>query len=198
MGRRTASRYNPLSVVNGEITRLIGAWLQGDNSAEDALFSALYRHLHSRALHLLHTEPASQSLGPTALVHEAYLRLKHSEALDVVNREHFLRLAAKVMRRILVDRARARLACKRHVELVRVDDLEELICTDADADEILAVDEALTKLQEHSPRQALVVELRYFAGYSLEETATALGIAERTVKRDWDLARTRLKIAITG
>jgi RNA polymerase sigma factor (TIGR02999 family) len=185
-------------VADGEITQLIAAWLRGDKAAENALFDALYRQLHHRALQLLRGEPAGRSMGPTALVHEAYLRLERAEALEVGNREHFLRLAAKVMHRILVDRARARLSAKRGGDLVRVDEFEHLIRTDADADEILAVDTALTKLKEQSPRQAQVVELRYFAGYSLEETAMVLGVAERTVKRDWNVARVRLKIAIAG
>lgn len=185
-------------MAEGEITVLIAAWLRGDKAAENALFEALYRQLHRRALLLLHGEPAGQSMGPTALVHEAYLRLERSEALQVGNREHFLRLAARVMHSILVDRARARKSVKRGGDLARVDEIDQLVRTDADADEILAVDTALGKLKEQSPRQAQVVELRYFAGYSLEETAMVLGVAERTVKRDWNVARTRLKIAIAG
>jgi RNA polymerase sigma factor (TIGR02999 family) len=91
-----------------DITRLIAEWQRGNKAAENALFEALYNRLHTRALHLLCTEPRGQSMGPTALVHEAYLRLERSEGLEIADRNHFLKLAAKVMHQILVDRARAR------------------------------------------------------------------------------------------
>ena len=91
---------------SGDITRLISEWKRGDKSAENALFEALYNRLHAKALHLLHSEPRRQSMGPTALVHEAYLRLERSERLEITDREHFVKLVAKVMRGILVDRAR--------------------------------------------------------------------------------------------
>ncbi len=177
---------------------LIAAWRRGDKGAENALFEALYTRLHARALQCLRGEPRGQSLSPTALVHEAYLRFRRSERLEIAGRDHFLRLVAKVRRQIVVDRARASHSEKRGGGLVRVEETGQLVRTGADADEILAVDRALGKLKLQSPRQAQVVELRYFAGYSLEETAVLLGAAERTVKRDWDAARTRLKIAIEG
>jgi RNA polymerase sigma factor (TIGR02999 family) len=182
----------------GNITGLIAAWRRGDKAAENALFEALYARLHGIALRCIQGQVPSQSLGATALIHEAYLRFHRSERLNVADRNHFLRLAAKVMRQILVDRARARHSEKRGGDQVRVEETEQLVRTEADAIEILAVDRALGSLKRQSPRQAQVVELRYFAGYSLEETALVLGIAERTVKRDWDAARTRLKIAIDG
>ena len=93
---------------SGDITRLISEWKRGNKAAENALFEALYKRLHAKALHLLHSEPRRQSMGPTALVHEAYLRLERSERLEITDREHFVKLVAKVMRGILVDRARAR------------------------------------------------------------------------------------------
>jgi len=183
---------------SGDITRLISEWQRGNKAAENALFEALYKKLHARALQVLRNWPRGQSMGPTALVHEAYLRLERSERLEIADREHFVRLSAKVMHQILVDRSRARLSAKRGGDQVRVDQLDDLVRTDADADEILAVDTALVKLKKQSPRQAQVVVLRYFAGFSLEETAVLLGVAEKTVKRDWDAARTRLRIAIDG
>jgi len=181
-----------------DITHLIAEWQHGDKAAENALFEALYRKLHARALQVLQSEPRGQSLGPTALVHEAYLRLERSEGLEVADRNHFLKLVAKVMRGILVDRARARLSAKRGGDLVRVDDMSQLVRTDADADEILAVNRALTKLRQQFPRQAQLVELKYYAGYTLEESAVVMGVSERTAKRDWDQARTRLQEAIDG
>jgi RNA polymerase sigma factor (TIGR02999 family) len=182
----------------GDITGLIAAWRRGDKAAENALFDALYARLHGIALRCIHGQLPSPSLGATALIHEAYLRFHRSERIEVADRYHFLRLAAKVMRQILVDRARARRSEKRGGDQVRVEETEQLVRSEADAVEILAVDRALGSLKRQSPRQAQVVELRYFAGYSLEETALVLGVAERTVKRDWDAARTRLKIAIDG
>ncbi len=182
----------------GDITGLIAAWRRGDKAAENALFEALYAKLHGIALRCVQDQLPSPSLGATALIHEAYLRFHRSERIEVADRYHFLRLVAKVMRQILVDRARARRSEKRGGDQVRVEDTEQLVRTEADAVEILAVDRALGSLKRQSPRQAQVVELRYFAGYSLEETAMVLGVAERTVKRDWDAARTRLKIAIDG
>lgn len=183
---------------SGDITRLIAAWQRGDKAAENALFEALYRRLHTKALQLLRSEPRGQSLGPTALVHEAYLRLERSERLEIADREHFVKLVAKVMRGILVDRARARLTSKRGGDRVRVEDTGQLVRTDADADEILAVDLALGELKRQSPRQAQLVILRYYGGFTLQESAAVLHVAERTAKRDWEAARTRLRIAIDG
>lgn len=181
-----------------DITRLISAWRGGDKNAENALFEALYKHLHSKALGLLRREPRGGSLGATALVHEAYLRFQRSACLEVADRNHFLKLAAKVMHQIVVDRARARHSEKRGGDVVRVEQTDQLVCTDADADQILAVDLALGQLQRHLPRQAQLVELKYFAGYTLEESAMVLGVSQRTLKRDWDQARVRLQIAIEG
>ena len=183
---------------SGDITRLISEWQRGNKAAENALFEALYQKLHTKALQVLRSEPRGQSMGPTALVHEAYLRLERSERLEITDREHFVKLVAKVMRGILVDRARARLSAKRGGDQVRVDEGVQLVRTDVDADEILAVDLALGELKRQSPRQAQLVVLRYYGGFTLAESAAVLHVAERTAKRDWDAARTRLKIAIEG
>lgn len=185
-------------MASGDITRLISEWRRGDKAAENALFEALYRRLHSKALQVLRTWPSAQSMGPTALVHEAYLRLERAERLQISDREHFIKLVAKVMRAILVDRSRARLSAKRGGDQVRVDEADQLIRTDAHADEILAVDLALGELKRQSPRQAQLVVLKYYGGFTLEESAAVMGVSERTLKRDWDAARTRLKIAIEG
>jgi RNA polymerase sigma factor (TIGR02999 family) len=184
-------------VASGPITRLISAWQSGDPLAENALFDALYETLHRIALERLRIE-RSPTLGPTALVHEAFLRFRSAERLTINNSQHFLFLAGRVMRRILVDRARARLSQKRGRDIVRVELVEQVVREESDADEIIAVDRALADLAKQSPRQAQLVELRYFGGLSEEETAGALGISARTVRREWQLARTRLKIAITG
>jgi len=181
-----------------DITRLISEWQRGNKAAENSLFDALYRRLHSKALQVLRNEAPGQSMGPTALVHEAYLRLERSERLEILDRYHFLKLVAKVMHQILVDRARARRSEKRGGELVRLEDADQLVRTDADADEILAVDLALLSLKRQSRRQAELVELKYYAGYTLEESAAVMGVSERTARRDWDVARVRLQEAIDG
>jgi RNA polymerase sigma factor (TIGR02999 family) len=181
-----------------EITRLISDWQRGDKNAENALFEALYKRLHEIALHYMRTEPGGGSLGATGLIHEAYLRLGRSEDLHITDRTHFLALAARVMRRILIDRARARRSEKRGGEQAAIEIRDALVVTDQDADEILAVDRALEQLTRQSPRQSQLVELRYFAGYSIEESAAVLGVSTRTARREWQVARTRLKVAIDG
>jgi len=181
----------------GEITNLISQWQRGDKTAEDALFKALYHKLHVMALHYLRGERKGDSLGATALVHEAYLRFEQSEGLRILNRTHFLALAARVMRRILVDRARARSAAKRSAEAASCEDAD-LFGTDSQAEEVLAVNLAMESLARQSQRQAQLVELRYFGGFNEDEAAGILGISVRTVRREWQVARTRLKIAIDG
>jgi RNA polymerase sigma factor (TIGR02999 family) len=181
----------------GEITNLISKWQQGDKAAEHALFEAVYHKLHIMALHYLRTERKGDSLGATALVHEAYLRFEQSERLQVLNRAHFLALAARVMRRILVDRARARSTAKRSAETASCEDAD-LFGSDSQAEEVLAVNLALESLARQSPRQAQLVELRYFGGFSEDETAGILGVSVRTIRRDWQVARTRLRIAMDG
>jgi RNA polymerase sigma factor (TIGR02999 family) len=183
--------------MDEDITRLIAEWQQGNRESESALFERLYQRLHSIAVHLARSERAENSLGPTALIHEAYMRFCGSTQLKIVNRSHFLALAARVMRRILVDRARARKAAKRNSG---EEDHEAVAWfrDDGDVDEVIAVDRALDVLQTRSPRQCRLVELRYFGGYTIEESAAALDISPRHARREWDVARTRLREAIDG
>jgi RNA polymerase sigma factor (TIGR02999 family) len=188
-----------LGMDPGNITRLIAMWRSGDKSAENALFGALYHRLHAIAVGRLRNEPRNRPLGATTLVHEAYLRLTKSENFVANDRHHFLALVAKVMRCIVIDKARERKSRKRGGEGVEVEIIEdELFASDAEADQILAVDVALKALAKRSPRQAQIVELRYFAGFDEEEVAAILKISSRTVRRDWDVARTRLRVAIEG
>lgn len=158
----------------------------------------MYLRLHSLAVQCLKSERPGHTIGATALVHEAYLRFETSERLDIVDRSHFLALAARVMRRILVDKARARQTDRRGNDPAAVELTDALVKTDADAEGILAVDRALDRLAEQSARLAQLVELRYFAGYTFEESAVVLGLSARTVRRDWQIARTRLRVAIDG
>ncbi len=183
--------------MDEDITRLIAEWQDGNREAESALFERLYQRLHAIAMHLARNERIEDSLGPTALIHEAYLRFCGSAKLKIVNRAHFLALAARVMRRILVDRARARKAAKRNAS----DEEAEAVLwfrNEADVDEVIAVDRALEVLETRSPRQCRFVELRYFGGYTVEESAAALDISPRHARREWDVARTRLREAIDG
>jgi RNA polymerase sigma factor (TIGR02999 family) len=181
-----------------KITRLISDWQRGNRDAENALFEALYLRLHGIAAQCLRSESPGHSMGPTMLVHEAYLRFQKAERLEVADRGHFLALSARVMRRIVVDRARARRTEKRGGDQMR-DDLDQAFAAnDSETEEILAVDRALESLFRQSERQAQLVELRFFAGFNEDEAADALGISKRTVRREWQVARTRLRMAING
>jgi RNA polymerase sigma-70 factor (ECF subfamily) len=181
-----------------EITQLIAEWQQGDRGAESELFEALYRALHDIAVMSLRSDRQADSLGPTGLVHEAYLRLSKSKDLHIVDRAHFLSLCARVMKRIVVDKARKRKTVKRGSDGQRVELEDPMLPTEQHADEIILVDTALGELAEVYPRQAQLVEVRYFTGLSLDEASLALGISSRTAKRDWELARLWLKTRLNG
>jgi RNA polymerase sigma factor (TIGR02999 family) len=185
-------------MADAEITLLIAEWQDGNRAAEAALFDALYRDLHRIALQVLRSEPSGRTLGATELLHEAYIRFNKTQGLSVANRSHFLALAARVMRRLLVDRARARKAEKRGADPLRVEATESIVQADPDADRIIAVDRALEELGENSSRLSRLVELRYYAGYTLEESAEILGVSTRTARREWQVARTRLRGIIDG
>lgn len=181
----------------GEVTRLLGAWGGGDRAAADRLFALLYEELRRIAHRALADQRHEATLQTTALVHELYLRLVGGFQPASDDRRRFFGAAAKVMRRILVDRARERLAAKRGAgERPGTLDEERLArdgtSLETQAAEALAVDEALAALERHDPRLAELVELRFFAGCSVEESADLLGLSERTVKRDWQKARALL------
>lgn len=184
---------------HGEITRLIVEWQRGNPNAENALFEALYKRLHGIALNYIRSERPNATMGATALVHEAYLRFRRSERLEIADSSHFLRLAARVMRQILVDRARAYRAAKRQADArAEADNLDMLVSKDADAEEIIAVDRALESLARRSQRQAQLIELRFFAEFTEEEAAIILGVSARPIRREWQVARTRLRAEING
>lgn len=182
----------------GEVTRLLGAWGGGDRAAADRLFALLYGELHRLAHRALADQRNEATLQTTALVHELYLRLLGSFRPADDDRRRFYGAAAQVMRRILIDRARERLAEKRGggVRPETLDDGAGALV--ARAAETLAVDEALTALERHDERLARIVELRFFAGFSVEETAELLALSERTVKRDWQKARALLADWMAG
>lgn len=176
----------------GEVTKLLLSWNDGDGNALEALMPLLYNELRLMAERSLRRERPGHTLAPTALVHEAYLRLVVQEEIDWQNRAHFLGLAGRTMRRILIEHARRRQAAKRDAG-VRMTLDEGVAAADERLVDILALDEALSRLAELDPRQAKLVELRYFAGLKIEEVAEVLEASPRTIKREWTLARTWLK-----
>lgn len=172
----------------GRVTQLLKAMRTGDERAAEELLPLVYQELHRLARAYMRRERVEHTLQPTALINEAYLRLAHND-VDWQNREHFIGVAAQVMRRVLVDYARQHNAQMRGGELKRVEFDEGFAVSNERMEEVVSLDEALSKLAVANPRQARVVELRYFAGLSVEQIAAMLGIAERSVKRDWALAR---------
>lgn len=172
------------------VTQLLRAWQRGDSRASDELAPIVYRELRQLAASRLRGERGGHTLQATALVHEAWLRLADQRA-DWQNREHFFAIAARAMRRILVDHARRRAAAKRGdgAGQVPVDDVAHLLPAPMPDGRLLALDEALDRLAALDARQAQVVELRYFAGLSVDDTAALLDLSPTTVKRDWATAR---------
>jgi RNA polymerase sigma factor (TIGR02999 family) len=174
----------------GDVTQLLQRAREGDRLALDELIPVVYRELKDQAAHQLRHEQHHLTLQPTALVHEAYLRLLNNQRIQWQDRAHFFAVAAQMMRRILVDHARARGAAKRGhgATCVPLDDAagegeqERLI-------DILMLDDVLTRLAAIDSRQVQVVEMRVFAGFTVDETAAALGVSPRTVKADWQMAR---------
>ena len=172
----------------GEITRLLNAWRNGDQAALEQLAPAVESELHQLARLYLSKEPAGNTLQPTALVNEAYLRLIEWNTVEWQNRAHFYAVAAKIMRRLLVNQAIARRRKKRGGSAIVVSLSEAGVTPDRSA-EVIALDEALKSLAKFDDRKSRIVELRFFGGLNADETAEVLGISPRTVHREWDLAR---------
>jgi RNA polymerase sigma-70 factor, ECF subfamily len=171
-----------------QTTRLLKAVRAGDNAAAEKLLPLVYSELHRLANAYMRRERPDHTLQPTALINEAYLRLI-KEDVDWNSRAHFVGFAAHVMRRVLVDYARARNADQRGGKMERVEMQDHLAISPERLEEVSLIDEALDRLEKENPRQAKVVELRYFGGLSTEQIGAMLGIAPRSVKRDWALAR---------
>ena len=177
------------------MTNMTGA---GNQAAYDELFPLVYAELRRIAAREMRHEKPGRTLQTTALVHEAYLRLLKDASLSFENRAHFLGIAARAMREILIEHARARSARKRGGGAVRLT-LDDLVASvPSPSVDVLALDEALQRLARLDERHARVVELRYFGGLSVEETAVALGLSPATVKRAWTLARAWLFRELTG
>ena len=177
-----------------DVTGLLLAWGNGDASAGNRLLSAIYDELHRQAARAMRHEREGDTLQATALVHEAYIRLVDQRRIEWRNRAHFFGVAAQMMRRVLVDRARARLATKRGGEFqqVTLGDAEAADKENASLD-VLALHDALERLAALDPEQARLVELRYFGGLNIDDTAEALGVSPATVKREWAVARAWLR-----
>ena len=175
--------------ASGEITHLLHELKAGHKEAEECLIPLIYGDLRRIANAHLRREGHAHSLQPTVLVHEAYLRLTDLKEIDWQSRSHFFAVSATIMRRILVDHARASRARKRGRGWDQVSLNDAILPSPARAPEILALDEALTRLEFLDKRQAKIVELRFFAGMSEQETGEALGVSPRTVRRDWRIAR---------
>ena len=179
-----------------QATKLLQAWRAGDAAALDQLIPLVHGELRRLARRYMGHERAGHTLQPTALVNEAYLRLLDLRQMRWKDRAHFFAMAARLMRRILVDSARSRGYQKRGGAAAQVSFDEALLVTNTRSDDIVALDDALTRLASGSPRRAQVVELRYFGGLSIEETAEALDVSPDTVKRDWRLAKAWLLRAL--
>lgn len=197
------SHADPRDVLLGEpqLTSLLKAWGGGDSSALDRILPLVYDELRRQARRYLRREPVGHTLDTTALVHEAYLRLVDQRVTSWEGRAQFFGIAAQLMRRILVDHARSQLADKRGGKALRIplaDDTAVAPQPDMDAVELMALDDALNRLAALDARQARVVELRYFTGLSIEETAQVLGVSIGPVKRDWTIARAWLKRELSG
>lgn len=184
--------------MTSNITHLLKEWSEGDQQALDELTPLVYEELRQQAARYLRKERPNHSLQATALINEAFLRLIDVKEVQWQNRAHFFAIAANLMRRILVDHARRRDAEKRGGSQVCLTLDEGLAWANEPDVDLLAIDEALDRLAIIDEQQARIVELRFFSGLTVEETATALGVSPKTVKRDWSVARAWLKREIGG
>jgi RNA polymerase sigma factor (TIGR02999 family) len=181
-----------------EVTRLLKQWSAGDQHARDQLIPLVYDELRRLAHQRLGRAPRESTLSTTALVHETYVRLVEAPQVDLPDRAHFLALASRIMRNLLVDRARARSAAKRGGGVTPLELNESLWVSDEDLDAVTGLDEALKRLEALSSRQSRLVEHRYFGGLSLQESAVALGVSLATAKRDLRSARAWLALELGG
>jgi RNA polymerase sigma-70 factor, ECF subfamily len=181
-----------------ETTQLLRAWANGDSRALDELAPRVYEELRRLAGHHMQNEQPGRSMQTTALVHEAYLKLIDVTTVDWRHRAHFFAVSSQIMRRILLDRARRRTAAKRGGKSPRVNLEEVPDVSSVRASEVIALDDALNALAEFDPRKARVIEMRFFGGLSVEETAEVLKVSSDTVLRDWRIARAWLVSALKG
>jgi len=183
-----------------DVTGLLIAWEQGDQGALDRLLPFVYAELHRRAAQYMRGQAPGNTLQTTALIHEAFLKLVHQPHQHWANRAHFTAVAARAMRQVLIDHARAQ-KCAKRGGAAAVMQLDEGAAVSAErASELVALDDALNALEKVDPRKARVVEMRYFGGLSVEDTSRVLGVSPDTVMRDWRMARSwlRRQLGATG
>ncbi len=181
-----------------EVTLLLQAWSGGNKEALDRLSPLVYNELRRIAGRLMVGQRPNHTLQATALVNEAYVRLVDAQQVSWQDRAHFFALCARAMRQILIDHARARSSEKRGGDQVALELDEALVASPSHEVNLLELDDALKRLEALDPRKSQVVELRFFGGLSLEETAEALNVSTKTVQRDWDLARAWLYGELSG
>ena len=181
-----------------EVTQLLVAWNNGDQSARDELMTVVYQELHRLARHYMKQEQPGHTLQTSALVNEAYLKLVDQRDVQWQNRAHFFGIAAQLMRRILVDHARKRQSTKRGGDARAVSLEEGLSISNERIEELVALDETLKKLAILDERKSQIVELRFFGGLTVDETAGILGVSPGTVMRDWALAKAWLRREISN
>jgi len=185
------------SPASHDVTQLLVAWTNGDQAARDQLISVVYEELYRLARRYMRKESPGHTLQTSALVNEAFLRLVDQRNVRWQNRSHFFAIAAQMMRRILVDYARSRSYAKRGGGARALSLDEELIVSDERSDEVVAVHEALEELARFDARKSQIVELRFFGGLSIDETAEVLGVSPGTVMSDWTMAKAWLRREIS-
>jgi RNA polymerase sigma factor (TIGR02999 family) len=181
-----------------QVTQLLADWSGGDSDALDRLIPLVQPELHRLAHHYMSREAIGHTLQTTALLNEAYLQLVDDPKRSWQNRTHFVAAAAQLMRRIMVDHARERRALKRGGGALKVSLDDAALVTERRSEELLALDEALQELAALDPRKSQIVELRYFGGMTIEETATFLKMSHRSVEREWTMAKAWLYRALSG
>jgi RNA polymerase sigma factor (TIGR02999 family) len=180
------------------ITGLLARYGRGDKESLDELMPIVYDELRRQAARYLRREKAGHTLQTTALIHEAYVRLVDQRNVQWQNRAHFFGIAAQMMRRILVDHARSKQRVKRGGSEIRVSLSDATVAVKGQDLDVVALDEALERLGQIDEQQSRVVELRFFSGLSVEETAAVMGISKSTVKRDWSMAKAWLHRELSG
>lgn len=187
-----------MAQTSQNVTQLLIGWSNGDREALDALLPVVYEELRKQAANYLRRERVGHTLQTTALIHEAYLKLVDQKNVHWQNRAHFFGIAAQLMRRILVDHARTKKRAKRGGSNIRVSFNEANVLAPSQNLDIVALDEALERLSEIDEQQSRIVELRFFSGLTVEETAAVLAISPATVKRDWSMAKAWLHREISA
>ena len=181
-----------------EVTQLLLDWNNGDKAALDKLVPLVYKEMKRLAAHYMRRERPGQTIQTTALVNEAYIRLVDYKRMRWQDRSHFFAVAAQVMRRILVERARSRHQAKRGGGAQKVSLDETAMLSDERSEELLALDDALMRLEALDPRKSRIIELRFFGGLNIEETAEVIGLSPTTIQREWRSARAWLYRVISG